>query len=184
MLQSVVSTYSYCKHASGILSQRLLEANLSLDCVDGILLLLIGSGTLPGDSIAGIWFLCAYHMAIDGFQTEANSAISFNVPWLHRCICDDSSQKLLMWGLKDNNVDVSISAYADDVYKTRRVEHTRFSESATRQDLLFEHHLSGVGVASNKSKKKTLVRFFGPGAHTAQRAAFDSGPPVSYCLKY
>jgi hypothetical protein len=117
MLRAVVRAHSYCSHARNVLVQRTNEANMVLECADGELSLLIKSGTLPGDSIAGIWFLCVYHKAVDAFLRESHSPISVSVPWIHRCICD-TDEYAMRWQIDPHRIDISVSGYADDLFRT------------------------------------------------------------------
>ncbi|CAE7285541.1 mocs3, partial [Symbiodinium natans] len=66
-LLQFVQAASPDKWTTQILQQRLADATLFLQCADGQLVLGIGSGTLPGDSIACEWFLGVYHQAVDRF---------------------------------------------------------------------------------------------------------------------
>jgi hypothetical protein len=182
LLRAVVSAHSHCPHATSVLHQRTHEANFILPCVDGDLCMLIQSGTLPGDSVAGIWFLCVYHKAVDGFLAESNSRITLSIPWLHRCICDNSEQ-LMLWQINQHAIDVSASGYADDLFRTTLVRsYDELVCKTARNDRLLEFHLGGVGVSTNWGKRMSLVRFYGVGAQAHQRRAFDSGASLS--LRY
>ena len=102
-----------CAH----LRQRLYLAQMQLPCADGVLQCRIGSGTLPGDTIAGPWFLAAYHPCLDAYlQTSPQLAITAVFP--------DELQRGLELMLPGRHVpaqlDVSLSSYADDVARTMR----------------------------------------------------------------
>ena len=134
-----------------------------MECIDGTLSLRVGSGVFPGDGIACSMFGGVYALAIDVFQRQGNE-IYTHVPWIGRAILqeEDESQRPRLCQASRSGIDISLTAYADDVKRTRRIYSLKhLYTSTTNNKALFEQAVETVGVASNKKKGTTVVRFIG-----------------------
>eukprot|EP00959_Pyramimonas_sp_CCMP1952_P272284 5692789-Pyramimonas_sp.AAC.1 len=75
--------------AAALFEERRNHGQMSLECVDGVLGVALGSGALPGDSVAPVWFLGAYHLFLDGYLGEESPGLSVRVPWLKHRLGED-----------------------------------------------------------------------------------------------
>ena len=92
------------------LLQRLEHAQMVVQRSDGELQQQIGSGSLPGDSIAGPWFLAGYHHKLDRYlHNTSNLAITAARPPQFEGFPQHASPAAL---------DISFTSYADDVART------------------------------------------------------------------
>ena len=87
--------------------ERLAGAQLRLDCVDGQRGAKIGSGTLPGDRVAGGWFLLHLHPKLDAFS-HTTPELQINAT--------------LLWAIPNapEALDVGTSTHADDITREIR----------------------------------------------------------------
>eukprot|EP00959_Pyramimonas_sp_CCMP1952_P359868 7535140-Pyramimonas_sp.AAC.1 len=92
---------------------------MSLECVDGILELGIGSGTLPGDAVAPVWFLGAYHWCLDGYIVGDSPGLSVKVPWFKHCLGEREGARLALCSWSDRAIDISITGFADALCPTQ-----------------------------------------------------------------
>ena len=166
---------------SQILCQRLADATLFLPCVDGQLVLGIGSGTLPGDSIACEWFLGVYHQAVDAFVVQHfGPPLQVHCPWLGNVLTDGgprAQQALLAQARLP--FDVSLSAYADDLARTRLVvDIPQFVATGNAQSDALSAASRPASVVQNTDKHETLLKFAGRGARQGMRAAYGLALPV------
>eukprot|EP00959_Pyramimonas_sp_CCMP1952_P415970 8715212-Pyramimonas_sp.AAC.1 len=105
-----------------VLMQRLSHAIMSLGCAGGVLVLKICSGTLPGDTIAGLWFLCVYHLSVDRFQRDTlDTRLCCRLPWMVDAISDSPKGQLEVRIAARTPIDISLTSCADDVGKRRIV---------------------------------------------------------------
>ena len=99
-------------------------ARMVLPCADGALCCNIGSGTVPGNTIAGPWFLAAYHPCLDTYlQGVQRLAITAICPELQQGLADlqqDESAQLPGLPPVPSQMDVSLTSYANDVARTMR----------------------------------------------------------------
>ena len=166
---------------SQILRQRLADATLFLPCADGQLVLSIGSGTLPGDSIACEWFLGVYHQAVDAFVVQHfGPPLQVHCPWLANVLTDSgprAQQALLAQARLP--FDVSLSAYTDDLARTRLVvDIPQFVATSNAQSEALSAALRPASVVQNTDKQETLLKFAGRGARQGMRAAYGLALPV------
>ena len=120
--------------------QRLAGGQLRLQCVDGQLAAKIGSGTLPGDMVAGGWFLLHFHPKLDAFfsatpELQIKVTSPFAIP---------NAPEVL---------DVGTSTFADDIIRETPgpLQRTLSQESiapATLSTMLWHHTL--FKIAANK----------------------------------
>ena len=137
-------------------------AHMVLQCADGELRCRIGSGTLPGDSIAGAWFLAGYHNKVDTYlQNTSTLAIPATRP-----------AAIQQGDRAANQLDVSLTTYADDVARTVQTNtalqmHTamHFSSQQLTQAL-------APDFQQNEEKQEVLPFFGGSKALTHLRNAF------------
>ena len=151
-LLQFVQAASPDKWTTQILQQRLADATLFLQCADGQLVLGIGSGTLPGDSIACEWFLGVYHQAVDRFAIlHVGPPLHVHCPWLCGIITDSGP-----------SVQHALRAQAHlpvDVQNTEKQESLlRFAGRGSRQ-----HMRAAYGLALPiPGKVVRLARYLGP----------------------
>eukprot|EP00959_Pyramimonas_sp_CCMP1952_P121163 2533256-Pyramimonas_sp.AAC.1 len=105
--------------AAALLGQRLDHGQMSLECVDGILEVALGSGTLPGDTVAPVWFLGVYHWCLDGYMGEDSPGLSVRVPWLKHCLGEDEGARIALCAWADRAIDISFTSFADDLCRTQ-----------------------------------------------------------------
>ena len=89
--------------------QHVQKARFTLPCVEGRLTCTIGSGTLPGDSVAGPWFLSAFHPRIDAYiDSTQHLAVWADCSWLPSLVPEAQWQSLP--APVSGAIDVSLSA--------------------------------------------------------------------------
>eukprot|EP00959_Pyramimonas_sp_CCMP1952_P178850 3738803-Pyramimonas_sp.AAC.1 len=143
--------------ATALFAQRLQHGHVSLACVDGILEMGIGSGTLPGDSIACLWFLGPYHWSVDGIVSPECPGLSVTIPWLKHCLADDVSDRVRLCSWSQQPIEISLTSFADDLARTQLV---RSLEGLIRINNTNTEHLkdrlSIVNVQANSGKQECL----------------------------
>ena len=97
------------------LVQRLGYACSSFDTLEGdFATLKVGSGTLPGDSVAGAWFLDPFHKSLDEITTShPEMSVHFECKW-----APGVWPELYHVGCGPFLIDTSLQSYADDSCKT------------------------------------------------------------------
>eukprot|EP00959_Pyramimonas_sp_CCMP1952_P261496 5467505-Pyramimonas_sp.AAC.1 len=80
-----------------------------IECVDGDLVVAIGQGTLPGDTVACLWFLGAYNTAIDRFRDSDAVGIYVTMKWLRHCIVSTEEAKRYLNVLARESLDISVT---------------------------------------------------------------------------
>lgn len=130
-----------------LLQQRHRAASIFLRAADGTVLLEPGSGGLQGDSFASDLFLEQYHPLVDG--------------WLRDLGSDDRRSGMQVLDPVNNKVvDVSISAYADDLaIKVISQTSSELQTKATTLDDALDARLASAGLAQNRSKQEVVVHF-------------------------
>ena len=146
------------------LLQRLEHAQMVVQCSDGELQQQIGSGSLPGDSIAGPWFLAGYHHKLDRYlHNTSNLAITAARPPQFEDFPQHASPAAL---------DVSFTSYADDVARTF------CTTTALQLHNLAQHSSDQLSqalapdFAQNTGKQEVLPYFGGNKANTHLRNVF------------
>eukprot|EP00959_Pyramimonas_sp_CCMP1952_P177217 3704376-Pyramimonas_sp.AAC.2 len=132
-----------------------MHGHVSLECVDGILEMGIGSGTLLGDSIACLWFLGPYHWPIDGVACTECPGLSVSVPWLKHCLTDDVHDRVRLCFWSQQPLVASLTAFADDLARTQLVR--SFDGLIRLNKTNIEHlkdRLSIADVQANPSKQE------------------------------
>eukprot|EP00959_Pyramimonas_sp_CCMP1952_P246815 5158655-Pyramimonas_sp.AAC.1 len=133
----------------------------------------IGSGTLPGDSIACLWFLGPYHWSVDGIVSPECPGLSVSIPWLKHCLADDVSDRVRLCSWSQQPIEISLTSFADDLARTQLV---RSLEGLIRLNNTNTEHLkdrlSIVNVQANSGKQESLVYLGGKGAQAARRRLF------------
>ena len=151
--------YKTLQHEN-ISARDLQSAQLRLDCADGQLEAKIESGTLPGDTVAGCWFLLHFHPKLDVFlqatpELQINATLPFEV--------QNAPESL----------DVGTSTYADDII--REIAGT----SAENVIEKINHSNDALDIAlapdyvQNSSKQEILPHFTGRGSHAEFRFIFS-----------
>ena len=165
-----------CAH----LRQRLQMAQMVLPCADGALHCSIGSGTLPGDTIAGPWFLAAYHPRLDSYlQSSKRLAVTASSPELQRGLANILAGNLAVERSESVDppsvpmqMDVSLSSYADDVARTMRADSALCLHNAASLSSTLLSRALAPDFAQNEAKQEVLPFFAGQGANSHLRNAF------------
>ena len=141
------------------LCQRLAGAQLRLDCADGQLAAKIGSGTLPGDTVAGGWFLLHFHPKLDAFlqatpELQINATLPFDIP------------------NAPESLDVGTSTYADDIIRgIPGISAENVITGINRSNDALNTALAPDYV-QNSGKQEILPHFAGRGSHAEFRIIF------------
>eukprot|EP00438_Fugacium_kawagutii_P012057 Skav222358 [mRNA] locus=scaffold7159:173:2950:- [translate_table: standard] len=142
------------------LLQRLHQAQLVLQCSDGQLQQQIGSGTLPGDSIAGPWFLAGYHPKLDTYLQHTNSLAIL------------AAKPAFFPQPAPAHLDVSFTSYADDVARTFCTSTALQLHQVTSHSSAQLTHALAPDFTQNESKQEVLPFFGGKKALTHLRNVF------------
>jgi hypothetical protein len=130
---------------------------------EGSVTLRICGGTLPGDTIAGLWFIGVFHKAIDSWLQDTQSdRIYAHLPWLPEIVENASTL-----------VPVETNSFADDLQRThitRTLPELRDGSRRLTQRL--EHHTKPYLLRQNHDKHTALVSFMGRGSNDLNRIAY------------
>ena len=153
--------------AKAHLMQRCSKARLILQCDDAPVQCKFGAGTLPGDTVAGGWFLGAYHECLDLYAQRAPvPELVADLPWLAQCKgCEQC----------DSRVDVSMGSYADDVLRfIIATGADQMYQRVQKHSFEFQQALERNGFAHNDSNKFVIPKFCGKNSAKHTRWAIDT----------
>jgi len=132
----------------------------------GQVLLQFGSGALPGDSVAGPWFLAPYHEAWDEhIQRTQQLVVRGTCSWLAPILRMPEEQQ--------QTIDLGINTYVDDGSHTYRItDPLDFHIKSHHNMLSLECSCHPRNFHANESKRTSVPGFVGKGSQPHNRAVF------------
>ena len=127
---------------------------------------------LPGDTIAGLWFLGVYNWACDGIVSNL-LGIRSTCKWLRRALSDNECARPALLAAGNDGIDVSFTSFADD-FARKRVVHdvSHLVRSSNQQCQQVQWFMDSINVSINDDKLCSLLSMFGTGSNSALRLAY------------
>ena len=141
-----------------LLLQRVQETCMVVEGCDRSAVVVPGSGTLQGDTIAGDLFLEGYRPVIDKWTTQ---------------LSDD--YKLLAFSPLDlADINLALTTFADDLRRKILVQSASDAdEKVRRSNQVLDDALAAAGMAQNTSKQEHVVFFSGQRKQSNTRQIFQ-----------